>query len=298
MATARLVPALTMLRAQLNAINPHRDKSSDGWIGDTAHSARVSDHNPDGAGWVHALDIDRDGISPYDVVNTAIKDSRVNYVIFEGQIWSRQYAFRTRKYTGANRHDKHIHVSVLHGSPAQDGRAWGLAGTVPLPVLNVQPIAVSKPAVGSSADVLRQGMRGDTVLAWQGELWRVGIGVGLHDAVFGEATRNGTLALQRAAGIGADGLVGPATRAVAARVPTYPKPLGPGLPLAATGGPGATIRAFQQRLRDRGWSIVVDGQYGNQTRTVISKFQRQVGLVADGAGGAATWVALFTRNVT
>lgn len=297
MAVARLVPALTMLRAQINALYPHRDKTSDGWIGDTAHGARISDHNPDASGWVHAIDIDKDGISPYSVVNVAIEDSRVNYVIFEGKIWSRAFAFRTRTYTGANKHDKHIHISVLHGTSAQNAHAWALGGTAPVPVISFQPVAVVRPSQTTPA-ILQRGMRGDAVRAWQGELWRVGIGVGPHDADFGAFTEGGTHALQRAAGIGADGKVGSATRAAARQVPSYPKPVGPGLPLCGVGGPGDTIEAFQRRLSARGWKVGVYRQYDAATRATITKFQRQVGLPADGVGGASTWIALWTRPIT
>ena len=45
------------LRDQVNARFPKRDKRSDGWIGDAAHSERASMHNPvDGV--VFALDLD------------------------------------------------------------------------------------------------------------------------------------------------------------------------------------------------------------------------------------------------
>ena len=57
---ARLVAAGVRLRDQVNKAFPNRDKRSDGWIGDRAHQARKSDHNPDAKGFVHALDIDAD----------------------------------------------------------------------------------------------------------------------------------------------------------------------------------------------------------------------------------------------
>jgi hypothetical protein len=61
---ARLVAAGVTLRAQVNKRWPTREKASDGWIGDRAHASRKSDHNPDGKGWVHALDIDADLLGP------------------------------------------------------------------------------------------------------------------------------------------------------------------------------------------------------------------------------------------
>jgi len=57
---ARLVAAGVKLRKQVDKAFPGRDKRSDGWIGDRAHQARKSDHNPDKNGWVHAIDIDAD----------------------------------------------------------------------------------------------------------------------------------------------------------------------------------------------------------------------------------------------
>lgn len=156
-------------------------------------------------------------------------------------------------------------------------------------------VAPSTPAPPS--DLLRRGDSGQRVTDWQGELWRVGIGVGIHDGIYGDATEGGTRILQSAAGIGVDGIVGPSTRTAATSVPNYPKPDGPALPLAEPNGARPTIQAFQQRLRDRGWNVTVDGFYGPQTRDVLRKFQNEKGLIADGIGGGATWVALWTRTL-
>ena len=70
---AYLAPSLVQLRNEINRRWPNRDKTSDGWIGDPAHQATKSDHNPDSKGCVHALDIDKDGIDPWLVVGQAIK---------------------------------------------------------------------------------------------------------------------------------------------------------------------------------------------------------------------------------
>ncbi len=57
-------------------------------------------------------------------------------------------------------------------------------------------------------------------------------------------------------------------------------------------------RAYQQRLRDRGWRIVVDGDHGPATTAVLRAFQAEKRLVADGVGGQNTWRALWTAQVT
>lgn len=158
-----------------------------------------------------------------------------------------------------------------------------------------------KPAPSRQAgigDVLEYNSSGPVVTAWQGELWRLGYGVGFHDGEFGPATKEQTRLFQLAAGtLLVDGKVGPATRACAASVPTYPKPDGPALPFCSPDGPEETVRAFQQALKDRTWSIAVDGKYGEETRTKISQFQREKGLAVDGIGGPQVWTALHTRHL-
>ncbi len=43
----KLSKAAIQLREQIDDSFPDRDRASDGWIGDTRHAARKSDHNPD-----------------------------------------------------------------------------------------------------------------------------------------------------------------------------------------------------------------------------------------------------------
>lgn len=133
----QLSEAAKRLRAEINLLYPKRDKKSDGALGDAAHSARVSDHNPDKNGWVRAIDIDEDltGKDGSDtplanalaaqIVALGKKDRRLKYVIFEGQIWSATYGWKAKPYTGVNAHKHHIHVSF---NPAgdTDGRPFGL----------------------------------------------------------------------------------------------------------------------------------------------------------------------------
>ena len=123
-----LCKAGQQLREQFDDSFPDRDRSSDGWIGDTRHSARPSDHNPDwknavdGLAYVRAIDVDRDvsGSAKPDLmpdianqIRLAAKagDKRIAYVIFEGRIASSRMGWRWRKYTGSNPHNKHCHIS-------------------------------------------------------------------------------------------------------------------------------------------------------------------------------------------
>ena len=117
----KLCKAGVQLREQFDDCFPDRDRTSDGWIGDSRHSAAKSDHNPDAQGWVRAIDIDRDlsGKPKPDIMpdvadqlrKLAKRDRRVSYIIFEGRIASRILNYRWRKYTGSNKHTYHIHIS-------------------------------------------------------------------------------------------------------------------------------------------------------------------------------------------
>lgn len=130
MASYHLAPSLSRLRTDVNTLWHGRDKTSDGWIGDASHAARPSDHNPDwrAGGVVRALDIDKDGLDKHALVAAAIQDPRTEYVIFEGLIYQRKYGFKPLKYTGANSHHGHVHISIRHGAKyEQDTRAWAIA---------------------------------------------------------------------------------------------------------------------------------------------------------------------------
>lgn len=144
---ARLVAAGVKLRDQVNKRFPSRDKASDGWIGDQAHQARKSDHNPDARGWVHALDIDAD-LVPWSPklskrAARALADQlveyarsgapgsdRLKYVVFDGQIASGTYStsFWTWRGSGYG-HYHHIHVSFTDVRPLTGRRPF------PLPIL-------------------------------------------------------------------------------------------------------------------------------------------------------------------
>ena len=115
-----LCKAGQQLREQIDDSFPDRDRKSDGWIGDAAHSNRKSDHNPDPSnGIVRAIDVDKDfdsrpstGAYLADQIREcAKKDKRISYVIYAGKISSAKSLWRWRTYSGVNSHHAHIHIS-------------------------------------------------------------------------------------------------------------------------------------------------------------------------------------------
>lgn len=112
----RLAPAVKAIFDSANRIGPNRSKASDGTIGDPAHRQRSSDHNPNAQGYVMAGDITHDpahGIDCNTLAEMARVDWRTKYVIWNRRIARGGEAWR--RYTGANPHDKHMHVSVTEG---------------------------------------------------------------------------------------------------------------------------------------------------------------------------------------
>ena len=53
------------------------------------------------------------------------------------------------------------------------------------------------------------------------------------------------------------------------------------------------VRVVQRRLRDLGWELAVDGDFGPQTRWTVIRFQRRHGLDDDGIVGRKTWAKLW-----
>ena len=119
----RLSLSAIQLREQIDDNFPSRDRKSDGWIADARHMrAGKSDHIPDAQGWVRAIDIDRDlsGNTKPDIMPDLADElrlyakrnsKRIAYIIFERRIASPILGWRWRKYTGANKHNHHCHVS-------------------------------------------------------------------------------------------------------------------------------------------------------------------------------------------
>lgn len=139
------------------------------------------------------------------------------------------------------------------------------------------------------------------------------------DGHFGPGTETDTKTFQRAHGVTADGLVGPNTWPLRNKAKPAPKkPMAskaPKFPLASGHWYGTEsssrknhsgyyskdrpgILQFQKKLKDRGWSISVDGIFGPGTDKVVRQFQKEMGLRVDGAVGSDTWSAIWNEKVT
>lgn len=135
----RVARSLLTYQEQLNEAYPGRNTLSDGFIGDTDHSKRTSDHNPwCGPGVVTAGDYTHDPSVGLDIffLAEALRlsfDPRIKYVICNNMMFSSYPtsttpAWEWRPYTGSNPHTKHFHLSVQCNDSKDSTRLWALPG--------------------------------------------------------------------------------------------------------------------------------------------------------------------------
>ena len=58
------------------------------------------------------------------------------------------------------------------------------------------------------------------------------------------------------------------------------------------------VRKWQQRMKDRGWNIAVDGYFGAGSERVARQFQHQIGVLVDGKVGEVTFAKSWTAPIT
>lgn len=61
---------------------------------------------------------------------------------------------------------------------------------------------------------------------------------------------------------------------------------------------GNDVRTWQQQMRNRGWRLAVDGDFGPEGDRILRKFQAEKGLRVDGILGPRSWKATWTAPVT
>ncbi|MGL5616440.1 MAG: peptidoglycan-binding protein [Sarcina sp.] len=159
--------------------------------------------------------------------------------------------------------------------------ADGVVGSKTMYALNANP----------SGSLLKLGSKGAEVRNLQERLISRGYSVGPYgaDGDFGQGTHDAVVRFQRDSGLGADGVVGPATWAA----------LGTNNTLLRLGSKGSEVKRLQEALIKKGYSVGpygADGDFGQGTHDAVVKFQKANGLYPDGVVGPATWSALNGFN--
>ena len=150
---AKLCKGGVTLRDQINRRWPNRQKDSDGWIGDEAHSLRISDHNPSGVGQiVRAIDVDENlgsmsnGGTARLLTNQLLDyaasglpgSNRLKYVVYENRIASGTYKKKFWSWRkGTWGHTAHVHISFTSYAD-RDGTIY------PLPILARSPLTKAR----------------------------------------------------------------------------------------------------------------------------------------------------------
>ena len=120
----KATPAAIAVLRQATALFPKRKKLSDGLLPSLAHQKQNpnSDHNTG-----LAVDLTHDpenGVNCEELFEKFKKDIRVDYLIFQGKIWSKvRRKEGNRKYSGSNPHNKHLHISI-DSTHADDTSPW------------------------------------------------------------------------------------------------------------------------------------------------------------------------------
>lgn len=166
----RQARSLDVLLAEVNRSAPGRSKASDGGLGDPAHAARVSDHNPNAAGVWRARDFTNDPADGFDCDLFALYvASRLGkhpalgsgaYVIWNRRIISTdRLAEGWRPYTGASPHDHHCHVSVATAAAGYDSTApWGWEDTMDKIIKLLEQILAEQKATRADIKDMRRAL--------------------------------------------------------------------------------------------------------------------------------------------
>ena len=167
--------------------------------------------------------------------------------------------------------------------------------------------------------------KGDPVRDWQDFLNDQGYKLKV-DGYFGDDTVSATRSYQKKVGVTVDGLAGTDTISKAVKdgfkwkrkgskpskpktpdAPKFPFPKGHWMGVESSNPKNhsgyhakdrAGIKVWQSRMKDRGWTITVDGYFGPQSERVARQFQKQVGVAQDGLVGEVTFGKSWTAPIT
>lgn len=163
---------------------------------------------------------------------------------------------------------------------------------------------------------LRKGYTGSDVSSVQTQLKSLGYYTSTIDSVYGAGTMAAVSAFQKKNNLSVDGLVGSKTysrmfssSAVASTSTSTSTDTGSSdssstdtssgsstYTSLSYGANGTAVTNLQKALKNLGYNVVVDGDYGALTQSAITAFQKLNGLTVDGVAGALTQEKLFSGS--
>lgn len=169
---------------------------------------------------------------------------------------------------------------------------------------------------GSTSSFPARDLKGaDWVIAAQQKLIRLGYNLGPSgaDGYDGEVTQAAVRDVQARTALNQDGIYGDDTNArvdlllsVTNGHKGFPLPGGywfgidDGTPQSISGrfSYGPDLKAWQEQMQKRGWTLDADGIFGGESEQVTKDFQTDKKLTADGKIGPVTWNAAWEAPVT
>lgn len=215
---------LSSWRDAVNNRLPKRGKESDGTVGDLRHKLEsFSEHNPDPDGSVDAWDMDVNVLGSSSETGTAdelavIEALKADFEKLPGaQLWihNEQIAnrdignWRRRKYTGANKHRKHVH---WQSRPSKERVPIGAGRLVHTDDVIEQEGSAAPRWPGKEYERNDQMKPDRNVQKWQARMiargWR---SLGTADGVFGPKTDSVVRRYQAVCQVPVDGVIGRVT---------------------------------------------------------------------------------------
>lgn len=184
----RNAAALDSIRREADRRWPGRSHASDGTLGDARHRASKSDHNPDFAGVVHAIDLTNDPEHGFDAWEQAQRigrrmldgrEQRVEYLVSNDGTHDKilnptvSRSWRDNNAEGGQSHRSHLHVSIKH-TPAAEG------DTTPFFDPGLTPDQIAAIERQAQEDEVERGMAVDTARARGDRLITLDRWGGLH----------------------------------------------------------------------------------------------------------------------
>lgn len=173
-----------------------------------------------------------------------------------------------------------------------------------LALASISWIGVSPAIAGilGVGEVLQRGDSGPKVGALQRQLLELGLYSGTVTEFYGPQTEAAISAYQQSLGLRADGIFGTQTDSalfdgvlLQSTTPTTgqvttsgDRIFSLGERVVELGNRGADVQEIQTLLNNRFSPLLIDGVFGSNTQAVVTNFQQQYGLVADGKVGPQT----------